>query len=760
MSKRQPSPWSLSLCALLAIAVACERGDTQNPCETVPAADPGPTEQVVKASPWSYPQARVSPQIDDLHGVGVPDPYRWLENLDSEETRAWVEAENKVTFAYLEKIEARAPIQKKLEQLWNFERYGTPWEKGGRYFFSKNDGLQNQSVYYWAPTLAAEPKLLLDPNGLSEDGTTAVGSFSVSDDGKLVAYSLSDAGSDWQRWKVREVDTGKDRPDLIEWSKFTGISWTPDHKGFFYGAFDPPKQGEEFEQVNKNQKLFYHQLGAKQSADKLIYADPEHPDWQFDGDVTEDGKYLAIDVSVGTDVRNMFYFSRLGAKMGRSGGKHGLEVVELINELEATYSFLGNHDGRGGGGSRFLFFTNQGAPRGRVVEIDVEAFASANPMPDKPTLVEVIPEDPKHTLAGVNFTGGRLFANYMVDAKNEVRVHALDGKLERTIELPEPIATVYGFGGEQDAKETFYGLMSFTRPFTIYRYDIATGKSELWREPKLDFDQSRYVTEQVFYTSKDGTKVPMFLVHKKDLKPSGDAPTYLYGYGGFNISLTPRFSVPDLVWLEMGGVLAQPNLRGGGEYGEAWHEAGTKLVKQNVFDDFIAAAEYLIAEGWTKPEKLSIGGRSNGGLLVGAAMTQRPELFGAVLAGVGVMDMLRFHKFTIGWAWVSDYGSADDPAQFPALLEYSPYHNIKDGAAYPATLVYTADHDDRVVPSHSYKFAARLQAAHGGDDPVMIRIDTKAGHGAGKPTAKQIEEWVDLWGFLVAELDMQLPEGF
>jgi prolyl oligopeptidase len=740
------SPRFLCLCGLLALA--CDRGDTQCPCED-DLADAGndPIEQTVKASTWSYPNARISPQVDDLHGVGVPDPYRWLESIDSDETRAWVEAENAVTFKYLETIAARAPIQSKLEKLWNFERYGTPWTRGGRYFFSKNDGLQNQSVYYWAPTLAAEPKLLLDPNGLSEDGTTAVGSFSVSDDGKLVAYSLSDAGSDWQRWKVLEVDTGKDRPDLIEWSKFTGISWTPDNKGFFYGAYDPPKQGEEFEQVNKSQKLYYHQLGAKQNADKLIYADPEHPDWQFDGDVTEDGKYLAIDVSVGTDVRNMFYFSKLGR-----GGKLEGKVVKLITELEATYTCLGNE------GARFLFFTNQGAPRGRVVAIDVEAFAK-NPT-DKPTLIEVIPEDPKHTLAGVNFTGGRLFANYMVDAKNEVRVHALDGKLERTIELPEPIATVYGFGGEQDAKETFYGLMSFTRPFTIYRYDIASGTSELWREPKLDFDQSRYVTEQVFYTSKDGTKVPMFLVHKKDMAKSGDAPTYLYGYGGFNISLTPRFSVPDLVWLEMGGVLAQPNLRGGGEYGEAWHEAGTKLVKQNVFDDFIAAAEYLIAEGWTKPEKLSIGGRSNGGLLVGAAMTQRPELFGAVLAGVGVMDMLRFHKFTIGWAWVSDYGSADDPKQFPALLDYSPYHNIQDGAAYPATLVYTADHDDRVVPSHSYKFAARLQAAHAGEDPVMIRIDTKAGHGAGKPTAKQIEEWADLWGFLVAELDMQLPDGF
>jgi prolyl oligopeptidase len=738
MPSRPSIPWSVPLAVMLLLA--CDRGTCPEPTTPPPTVDTPPVAEHV--SKWKYPSARVSPQVDDLHGTGVADPYRWLEDIDSPETRAWVEAENAVTFGYLEGIAAREPIQAKLQQLWNYERFGIPWEKGGRYFFSKNDGLQNQSVYYWTNDLAAEPKLLLDPNTLSEDGTTAVGNFTISDDGKLVAYSLSDAGSDWKRWKVREIETGKDRPDLLEWSKFTGASWTPDNKGFFYGAYDPPKQGDEFEQVNKNQKLYYHKLGAKQSTDKLIYADPEHPDWQFDGTVTEDGKYLVIDVSVGTDVRNMLYYAKL-----RGAALDG-EVVKLIPELDATYSFIGNV------GSEFYFFTNKDALRGRVVKIDVAAKA------DAAKLVEVIPEDAKHTLGSVSFTGGRLFANYMVDAKNEVRVHALDGKQEKVIELPEPIATIYGFGGEQDASETFYSLMSFTRAPAIYRYDIQKGQSELWREPKLPFDPSRYETEQVFYTSKDGTKVPMFLVHKKGMTPSGDAPTYLYAYGGFNISLTPRFSIPDLVWLEMGGVYAQPNLRGGGEYGEAWHEAGTKLNKQNVFDDFIAAGEWLVDNGWTKPDKLAIGGRSNGGLLVGAAMTQRPDLFGAVLAGVGVMDMLRFHKFTIGWAWVSDYGSADDPEQFQALLKYSPYHNIHDGTAYPATLVYTADHDDRVVPSHSYKFAARLQAADAGEQPVMIRIDTKAGHGAGKPTAKQIEEWADLWGFLVAELDMQLPDGF
>ncbi len=735
------------ICSLFALA--CDRGETNNPDDAADGAtDSNVNQQTApkQPSPWTYPAARMSPQVDDLHGVGVADPYRWLEDIDSDETRAWVEAENQLTFGYLETIDERAAIQARLEGLWNFERYGTPWEEGGRYFFSKNDGLQNQSVYYWTDSLDAEPKVMLDPNGLSDDGTTAVASLAVSHDGKYLAYALSDAGSDWKRWKVREIATGKDRDDLIEWSKFTGVSWTPDNKGFYYGAYDPPAQGDEFEQVNKDQKLYYHKLGAKQSADKLVYADPEHPEWQFDGRVSEDGEYLIIDVSVGTDVRNMLYFAPLGR-----GGRIRSKVVKLIDELEATYSFLGNV------GTEFYLFTNLDAPRGRVVKVDIGDVLDETQT--KPKLVEVIAQT-EHTLQGVTYTGGRLFATYMVDAKNEVRVFDLAGKQERTIDLPEPIATTYGFGGKHDAKQTFYGLMSFTRPYTIYRYDIQSGQSAVWREPKLGFDASRYETEQVFYTSKDGTKVPMFLIHKKGLQPTGDAPTYLYAYGGFNISLTPRFSVPDLVWLELGGVYAQPNLRGGGEYGEAWHEAGTKLHKQNVFDDFIAAGEWLIDNGWTSSEKLAIGGRSNGGLLVGAAMTQRPDLFRAVLAGVGVMDMLRFHKFTIGWAWVSDYGSADDPEQFKALYDYSPYHNIKDGTEYPATLVYTADHDDRVVPSHSYKFAARLQAAHDGAEPVMIRIDTKAGHGAGKPTAKQIEEWADLWGFLVDQLGIELPEGF
>ncbi|MFV8756470.1 prolyl oligopeptidase family serine peptidase [Nannocystaceae bacterium ST9] len=738
MSPRRTSSFvvSSSLLAVLSLNPACKREETQNP-------DVAPTDDSKKnetATASRYPVARIADQIDDYHGTKVADPYRWLEDLDSDETRAWVEAENEVTFEYLESIEARAKIRAHLEKLWNVERWGTPSEYGGRYFFSKNDGLQNQSVLYWSDKLEGEPKLLLDPNTLSADGTTAVSATAISDDGKLMAYALADAGSDWNRWQVLEVATGKVLPDLIEWSKFTGVAWNHANTGFFYGAYDAPKQGDEYEGVNLNQKLFFHALGDAQAKDTLIYADPEHPEWQFSGLVSEDGKYLIIDVSVGTDVRNMMYYAPLD-KSGKPG-----EVVELLPELEATYSFLGNR------GGKFLVFTNLDAPRGRVVEIDTK-------QPDKAKWKEVIPQT-ENTLQGVSFVGDKLFANYLVDAKSRIDVFSSKGKLEKTLELPEPIATVYGFGGKQKAKQTFYGLMSFTRPYTIYRYDIAKGTSELWKTPPVAFDPERYTTSQVFYESKDGTKVPMFLVHRKDITPTGDLPTYLYGYGGFNISLTPRFSPADLVWLELGGVLAQPSLRGGGEYGEAWHDAGTKLQKQNVFDDFIAAAEWLIAQGYTKPDKLVIGGRSNGGLLVGAAMTQRPDLFGVVLAGVGVMDMLRFHKFTIGWAWASDYGNSDDPSQFKALYAYSPYHNLEDGTEYPATLVYTADHDDRVVPSHSFKFAARLQAAHRGDNPVMIRIETKAGHGAGKPTSKQIDEAADLWSFAFDQLGMQLPEGF
>jgi prolyl oligopeptidase len=725
----------LSLTGLL-LGPACDKGGETTP----PPDDGGQTEATAPEATarFTYPNTKRVDHVDDYHGTEVADPYRWLEDLDSEETAAWVAAENEVTFGYLESIEERDRIRKELTRLWNYERYGIPFKRGKRYFLTKNDGLQNQSVYYWMDDLEGEMKVLLDPNTLSKDGTVAVSGVAITDDGKYMAYALSSAGSDWKTWHVREVETGKDLDDVLEWAKFTGASWTKDGKGFFYGRYDAPKKGDEYEQLNYFQKLYYHRLGTPQSEDELVYERKDHKDWQFSGEVTDDGRYLIIDVSVGTDRRNMIFYKDLKKKKA--------EVVELISELESSYSFIDNK------GSKLWFRTDNEAPRGRVIAIDLKK-------PDRKNWKELIPQDESATLRGVDVVGGKFFANYLEDASSRIRSYKLNGKADKQVAL-RGLGTAYGFGGKAKDRYTFYSYMDFTQPTTIYRYDTKKGTAEVYKMPQVGFDPDDYETKQVFFPSKDGTKMAMFIVHKKGVELDGKNPTYLYGYGGFNIPLTPRFSVVDLAWLNMGGVYAQATLRGGGEYGEEWHAAGTKLEKQNVFDDFISAAEFLIEKKYTSSEKLAIGGRSNGGLLVGATMTQRPDLFGAVLAGVGVMDMLRFHKFTIGWAWVSDYGSSDDEEQFEALRAYSPYHNLKEGTEYPATLVYTADHDDRVVPSHSFKFASALQHAHRGDEPVMIRIDVKAGHGAGKPTTKRIEEWTDLWGFLVDNLDMTLPEGF
>lgn len=699
-----------------------------------PASEPAAAAQDAPAQEGlQYPQARKGDVVDDYHGTEVADPYRWLEDTDSDETRAWIEAENAVTDAYLAEIGAREAIEKRLTSLWNYERYGVPGKEGGRYFVSKNDGLQDQSVVYWTDDLGGELQTLLDPNELSEDGTVALNGMAVSDDGALAAYALSSSGSDWKEWHVREVETGKDLPDVIKWSKFSGAAWDEDADGFYYAAYDAPKEGEEYEGVNKGQKLYYHRLGKAQADDALIYENPEQPEWGYDPEVTDDGRYLVIEITVGTETKKGYSVLPLGKKKA--------EMIELLPEFDANYAFVGNK------GPKFWFWTDRGAPRGRLIQIDVRNGKEQ----------ELIPQG-RNKLRSVSAVGGRFVCQWLEDAKSMVTVHKLDGKIEKKLTLPG-IGSTFGFGGDLRGKETFYGYQSFTQPTTIYRYDFKSGESEVWKQPKMSFDPADFVTEQVFYESKDGTKVPMFIVHHKDVQADGDNPTYLYGYGGFNISLTPRFSVPDLVWMEMGGVYAQPNLRGGGEYGETWHQAGTKLNKQNVFDDFIAAAEWLLQNKWTSVQKLSVGGRSNGGLLVGAAITQRPDLFRAALAGVGVMDMLRFHKFTIGWAWVSDYGSSEDPEQFKALHAYSPLHNVRPNLSYPATMIYTADHDDRVVPGHSFKFAATLQEAQRGDNPVLIRIDTKAGHGAGKPTSKRIEEWADLWGFLARELEMTLPEG-
>ncbi|MBN3872113.1 prolyl oligopeptidase family protein [Nostoc sp. JL33] len=691
--------------------------------------------------PLTYPSSHKSNQVDNYHGTLVADPYRWLEDPDSEETRTWIEAENQVTFGYLSEIPTREKIKQRLTKLWDYEKYGIPFKEGeslpdgsgDRYFYFKNDGLQNQSVLYTLKTLDDQPKVLLDPNKLSEDGTVALSGLSISENAKLLAYGLSASGSDWQEWKVRDVETGEDLQDHLKWIKFSGASWTHDHQGFFYSRYDEPNEKTQLEDVNYYQKLYYHQLGKPQSEDILIYHRPDQKEWGFGGGVTEDGRYLIISIWLGTDPRNLLFFKDLT--------NPNAEVVELINQFEADYSFIDNDD------NVFYFRTDLNAPRGRVIAIDTK-----NPAPEN--WREIIPQSAE-TLESVGILNNQFVADYLKDAHSQIKIFDLKGAFVREVELPG-LGSAGGFGGKRHDTETFYSYTSFTTPGTIYRYDMISGKSTVFRQPQVDFNPADYETKQVFYDSKDGTKVPMFITHKKGMKLDGNNPTYLYAYGGFNASMTPGFSVSLLIWMEMGGVYAMPNIRGGGEYGEEWHQAGMKEKKQNVFDDFIGAAEWLIANKYTKTEKLAIAGGSNGGLLVGACITQRPDLFGAALPAVGVMDMLRFHKFTIGWAWTSEYGSADNPEEFPTLYAYSPLHNIKPDTAYPATLITTADHDDRVVPAHSFKFAAALQEAHAGDAPTLIRIETKAGHGAGKPTAKIIEEAADKWAFLVRTLDVEV----
>ena len=692
-------------------------------------ATTGAAQQMIK--PLTYPTARKSDQVDDYHGVKVADPYRWLEDLDSEETRNWVEAENKLTSSFLNDIPARAKIRERLTRLWNYERFGVPFREGKNYFYTRNSGLQNQSVLYRVTSLDGQPTLLLDPNTLSTDGTVALSGSAVSNDGKLLAYSLSASGSDWQEWKVRDVSTGKDLSDNIKWVKFSGASWSADNQGFFYSRYDEPKS-DSLKGTNYFQKLYYHKLGTPQSEDVLIYERPDQKDWLFSGSVTEDGRYLIISIFQGTDNKNRIYYKDLQTK--------DAPVVKLLDDFDAAYNFLGND------GTVFWVQTDLKAARGKIIAIDISK-------PDRGNWQELVPEAAE-ALQGVNVVNHMFVANYLKDARTQVKIFNTNGKFVREVVFPG-LGTAGGFNGHAKDKETFYSYTGFTAPTTIYRYDMVTGKSSIFRQPKADFNPEDYETKQVFYASKDGTKVPMFITYKKGLKLDGNNPTYLYGYGGFNVSLSPAFSVSNLVWMEMGGVYAQANLRGGSEYGEDWHQGGMKLKKQNVFDDFIAAAEWLIANKYTSTPKLAIGGGSNGGLLVGAAITQRPELFGAALPAVGVMDMLRFQKFTIGWAWVSDYGSSDNADDFKALYAYSPLHNIKPGKAYPPTMVTTADHDDRVWPGHSFKFAAALQEAQAGAAPILIRIETKAGHGAGKPTSKVIEEVADKWAFLRRTLAME-----
>jgi len=685
-------------------------------------------------APMVYPASKMVEQNDVYHGTTIADPYRWLEDANSAETRVWVDSQNAVTQSYLGQIGERAKIKERLTKLWNYERYSVPFKEGGRYFYSRNDGLQNQAVLYTMKSLSDAPRMLLDPNTLAADGTVALASTTISPNGKYLAYGTAASGSDWNELKVRDIDTGKDLDDHLKWVKFSNTAWTPDGKGFFYSRYDEPAESAKLAGINYFQKMYYHVLGTPQSADVLVYERKDEKEWGLTGEVTDDGKFLIVTASKGTSPKVRIFFKDLS--------KPDSKIMPLIDAFEASYNFIDND------GPVFYFTTDNKAPRSRVIAIDTRKPAAAD-------WKQVIGES-KETLVGANIVNKQIVAEYLADARSLVRVTDLKGKQVREVKLPG-IGSVGGFGGKRGDTETFYSFAGYTNPTTIYRYDMKSGKSSVFRQPKVDFDPSQYETRQQFFTSRDGTKVPMFIVAKNGLKMDGANPTYLYGYGGFNISLTPSFSPANLAWMEMGGVFVVANLRGGGEYGEAWHEAGTKLQKQNVFDDFIGAAEWLIANKVTSPAKLAIGGGSNGGLLVGAAMTQRPELFGAAIPQVGVLDMLRFHKFTIGWAWTSDYGSADNADEFKALVKYSPLHNLKKGSCYPATMITTADHDDRVVPAHSFKFAAAAQAAQGGAAPILIRIDVKAGHGAGKPTTKVIEEVADRWGFLSRALKMNEP---
>ncbi|MBN2046375.1 MAG: S9 family peptidase [Anaerolineaceae bacterium] len=675
------------------------------------------------------PKARRTDFEEVLHGVTVPDPYRWMEDIDSDEVRAWIEAENVYTDAFFADLPVKEKIQQRMTELWNYEKYGVPFRRGGRVFFLHNDGLQNQSVLFWQESLEDEPKELIDPNRLSEDGTVAMNYAAVSPDGRWIAYQLAQSGSDWNEIRVRGVDSGEDTEDHLSWVKFSGISWTKDCGGFYYSRYDEPKSEEAFRGQNYYQKLYYHRLGTAQEMDELVYHREDQKEWGFSGLVSDDGRYLINLVWQGTAQQNDLFYQDLEDESG--------EMIELLTGFEAEYEFVGNV------GSTFYLLTDLDAPFKRIVAVDVNA-------PEKENWQMVVAES-KDLIAGASLVAGRLLLTYLVDAKSELKVVDLSGALLDTPELPG-IGTVSGFGGKADDEDVFYSFTNFTTPGTIYRYDVLKAETTLFRAPELNFDPKAFVTEQVFYPSKDGTMVPMFITHKKGLVRDGQNPTYLYGYGGFNIPMAPTFSVTQLVWMEMGGVFAMACLRGGGEYGTEWHEAGMKLNKQNVFDDFIAAAEFLIEHQITSPAKLGIGGRSNGGLLVGACLTQRPDLYGACLPSVGVMDMLRFHQFTIGWAWVSDYGSPDNEDEFKAIHAYSPYHNLREGVKYPPTLITTADHDDRVFPAHSFKFAAQMQHAQAGGAPVLIRIESKAGHGMGKPLNKIIEDYSDQISFLAKHL--------
>ncbi|WP_020539667.1 prolyl oligopeptidase family serine peptidase [Lewinella cohaerens] len=689
------------------------------------------TEQEVTTTAYEkmtvkYPATATVDHTDDYHGTAIADPYRWLEVDTAQDVEAWVKEQNAVTFGYLENIPFRKKIEERLTELLNYPRLSSPFRAGDYYFFYKNDGLQNQAVIYYQKGLDGEPEVFIDPNTWSEAGTTAISLVGFSEDDRYVAFTVADAGSDWRKIKVMEVATKKELDDELEWVKFSGAGWSGD--GFFYSRYPAPEAGQELSGNNQYHSVYFHKLGTPQSEDELVFRDDDNPNNYHYGGVTEDGDYFVMYDAPGTDGFAAYYKDL----------KNDGDFVALFPGYKNKSSIVHNI------GTRMLVLTDIDAPKYRLVEVDINN-------PGKENWKEIIPES-ENLLQSVSSGGGYLFANYLENATDRYYQMAYDGSNKKAIELPGT-GSAGGLGGEEEDKVLFYTFTSFTYPPTIFKYDVKTGTSEPFYRAELKFNPEDYVETQVFYPSKDGTKVSMFLVHKKGLKMDGSNPTYLYGYGGFNVSLTPSFSASRLVLLENGGVFAMANLRGGGEYGEEWHKGGMLDKKQNVFDDFIAGAEYLISEGYTSKEKLAIAGGSNGGLLVGACMAQRPDLFAVAFPAVGVMDMLRYHKFTVGKGWIPEYGSSDDPEQFKNLLSYSPIHNLKEGVAYPATMVTTADHDDRVVPAHSFKFAAQLQKSHQGDNPVLIRIATDAGHGAGKPISKIIEEQADQWSFFFYNTD-------
>ncbi len=649
-------------------------------------------------SGFNYPKPRKVDQVDDYHGTQVRDPYRWMEDTKTADVQSWIEAENKLTDAYLASIPQRDAIKGRLTELWNYERFSAPGKIGNKYIYSKNDGLQNQSVLYITDSINEPGRVLIDPNKLTTDGTAALSGSSFTDDGKLWAYGIAIAGSDRTEWKVMNVETGEHLPDTLKPNRQGGVSWLNDNSGFFYSRFPDAVAGAELKGANKFQKIYFHKLGTPQSDDQVFYERPEDGELFMGGGVTEDGEWLVVRVNKGTERMNMVYARALGAEKG--------PFIPVVGDRMNSYDFVGND------GSVFYFETDKDAERGRLVSIDVLART--------PTWKEIVPQA-EETLNNVQMINDQFVLSYLKDAYTSIKIVDKDGKLVRTVDLPG-IGSAGGFGGKQKESETFYTFSSYNAPPTIYRYDMKTGKSTMFRQAKVKFDGTQYEVKQVFYKSKDGTRVPMFITHKKGIKLDGRNPTILYGYGGFNISQTPGFSVARVPWLEMGGVYAVANIRGGAEYGKSWWANGAKLKKQNVFDDFIAAGEWLIANNYTSNKKLAIQGGSNGGLLVGAALNQRPDLFGAALPAVGVMDMVRFTEFTVGSAWKSDFGDPKNAADFKALYAYSPLHNIKPGTKYPATLVTTSDHDDRVFPAHSFKYAAALQEAQAGSAPVLIRI--------------------------------------